>query len=91
MSPWEPRWAWARRVVAVGVGLEDTEAVLLVEQEVEVTRNIGLDAVELALVGGGAKTGEGETGGLGLRRAGNAGRQGAETEQGSPEGANNGI
>ena len=36
-----------------GVGLEDAEAVVLVDEEVDVAGGNGLDGVELALVGGG--------------------------------------
>ncbi len=51
-----------------GVGLEEADAVVLVEQEVEVAGGVGLDGVELALVRDGAEAGEGEARGLGAQR-----------------------
>jgi len=47
-----------------GVGLEEADAVLLVEEEVEVAGSIGFDGVELGWIGGwtgrGAEAGEDE-------------------------------
>jgi hypothetical protein len=43
-----------------GIGLEETDSVLLVEQEVEVADGVGLGGVELALTGDRAKAGEDE-------------------------------
>jgi hypothetical protein len=47
------------------VGLENAETVVLVEEEVEVAGGVGLDGVELTLIGGAAEAGSCEAGGLG--------------------------
>ncbi len=63
-----------------GVGLEEADAVFLIEEEVEVAGRVGLDGVELALIGDGAEAGEDELLGVlgcaGLRRRGCRGRRG---------------
>ena len=41
-----------------GVGLEEADAVFLVEEKVEVAGGVGLDGVELALTGNGMEAGE---------------------------------
>ena len=43
-----------------GVGFEEADAVFLVEEEVEIAGGVGLDGVELALIGDGAEAGEDE-------------------------------
>ena len=48
-----------------GVAFEDAETVVLIEEEVEVAGCVGLDGIELALIGDGAEAGLGEAGGLG--------------------------
>jgi len=47
-----------------GVGLEDANAVVLIEKKVQVAGAVGLDGVELSLAGAGEQAGEGEAGSL---------------------------
>jgi hypothetical protein len=42
----------------VGVGLEETDSVFLVEEKTEVAGGVGFDGVELALTGDGVEAGE---------------------------------
>ena len=51
MSPLAAELGLGEDVGGGGVGLEEADAVFLVEQEVEVAGGVGLDGVELALAG----------------------------------------
>ena len=67
-----------------GVGLEEADAVVLVEQEVEVAGGVGLNGVELALFATVRRPVKARLGGSGLtQRAGSAEGESREEEEGA--------